>query len=76
MDEAGVPIASLERELHGDAMYQSPKLERFGTLRQLITAPFATLGMYPSLAAGSLPFGAGNCGPNVPVGDPSACGRS
>jgi len=28
------------------------------------------------LAAGSLPVGVGNCGPNVPVGDPSACGRS
>jgi len=76
MDEIGAPIASLRRNLYGDAMYESPKLERFGTLRQLVTAPFASLAMSPMLAAGSLPVGVGNCGPNVPVGDPSACGRS
>lgn len=57
-------------------MYQTPKLERFGTLRQLTAAPFAALGINNSLMAGSLPVGAGDCGPNVPLGDPSACGRS
>jgi hypothetical protein len=57
-------------------MYQTPKLERFGTLRQLTAAPFSALGTPLSLAGGSLPVGAGDCGPNVPVGDPSACGRS
>ncbi len=76
MEESGVPIASLGREPYGDTMYESPKLERFGTLRQLVTAPFASLGMSPMLAAGSLPVGVGNCGPDIPVGDPSACGRS
>jgi hypothetical protein len=57
-------------------MYESPKLERFGTLRDLTRAPFAALGASLSLASGSLPLGAGDCGPNVPIGDPSACGRS
>jgi hypothetical protein len=57
-------------------MYESPKLERFGTLRQLITAPLAALNTVASLAAGPLPMGVGDCGPNVPLGDPSACGRS
>jgi len=57
-------------------MYEPPKLERFGTLRQLTAAPFAALGVSLSLASGSLPIGAGECGPNVPLGDPSACGRS
>lgn len=57
-------------------MYKSPKLERFGTLRELTAAPFATLGIALSLANGPLPLGAGDCGPNVPLGDPSACGRS
>jgi hypothetical protein len=76
MDESGVPIANLSRELLGDTMYESPKLERFGTLRQIVMAPFASLGMSRMLAAGSLPVGVGNCGPNVPVGDPSACSRS
>jgi len=56
-------------------MYQAPKLERFGTLRQLTAAPFSALGTPLSLASGSLPVG-GDCGPNVPLGDPSACGRS
>jgi hypothetical protein len=56
-------------------MYHAPKLERFGTLRQLTAAPFSTLGTPLSLASGSLPIG-GDCGPNVPLGDPSACGRS
>ena len=56
-------------------MYEAPKLERFGTLRQLTAAPFAALGTSLSLASGSL-IGGGDCGPNVPVGDPSACGRS
>ena len=60
----------------GDVMYQTPKLERFGTLRQLTAAPFSALGTPLSLASGSLPVGAGDCGPNVPLGDPSACGRS
>ena len=49
-------------------MYQSPKLERFGTLRQLTAAPFPALGTSFSFASGSLPIGAGDCGPNVPVG--------
>jgi len=57
-------------------MYEPPRLERFGTLRQLTAAPFAALGTVASLAAGSLPVGVGECGPNVPLGDPSACGRS
>lgn len=57
-------------------MYQSPRLERFGTLRQLTAASFAALGTPLSLASGSLPLGGGDCGPNVPLGDPSACGRS
>jgi len=61
--------------LVGDRMYHPPKLERFGTLRQLTAAPFAALGAPLSLASGS-PLGAGDCGPNVPLGDPSACGRS
>lgn len=76
VDEAGVAIANLRREPVGDAMYETPKLERFGTLRQLTAAPFSALGMPLSLASGSLPVGAGDCGPNVPLGDPSACGRS
>jgi hypothetical protein len=57
-------------------MYQKPKLERFGTLRELTAAPFSTLGTPLALASGSLPVGVGDCGPNVPIGDPSACGRS
>lgn len=57
-------------------MYQKPKLERFGTLRELTASPFSALGTPFSLASGSLPIGAGDCGPNVPLGDPSACGRS
>jgi hypothetical protein len=56
-------------------MYESPRLERLGTLRQLTAAPFSALGNPMSLASGSLPM-AGDCGPNVPIGDPSACGRS
>jgi hypothetical protein len=74
--EPGAPIARLDHELVGAVMYQSPKLERFGTLRQLTAAPFSALGSSLSLAGGSLPIGAGDCDPNVPVGDPSACGRS
>jgi len=57
-------------------MYEKPKLERLGTLRQLTAAPFSALGGQMSLASGSLPVGVGDCGPNVPIGDPSACGRS
>ena len=57
-------------------MYEKPYLERLGTLRQLTAAPFAALGTSLSLASGSLPIGVGDCGPNVPIGDPSACGRS
>jgi hypothetical protein len=57
-------------------MYEKPKLERFGTLRELTAAPFSALAAPFSLASGSLPIGAGDCGPNVPLGDPSACGRS
>ena len=57
-------------------MYLKPKLERFGTLRELTAAPFATLGTPLALASGSLPVGVGDCGPNVPLGDPSACARS
>jgi len=57
-------------------MYQKPLLERLGTLRQLTAAPFSVLGAPMSLASGSLPVGVGDCGPNVPIGDPSACGRS
>lgn len=71
-----MPIAKLSRDPVGDDMYQTPKLERFGTLRELTTAPFSALGTPLSLASGSLPVGAGDCGPNVPIGDPSACGRS
>lgn len=74
--EPGAAIASLDHEPVGVVMYQPPKLERFGTLRQLTAAPFAALGVSLSLSSGSLPIGAGDCGPNVPVGDPSACGRS
>lgn len=55
-------------------MYQAPKLERIGTLRQLTAAPYSALGTPMSIASGSLPVG--DCGPNVPLGDPSACGRS
>jgi len=29
-----------------------------------------------SLAGGPLSLGTGGCNPNVPIGDPSACGRS
>lgn len=57
-------------------MYQTPKLERFGTLRQLATTVLAPLTATLSLAAGPLTVGVGDCGPNIPVGDPSACGRS
>ena len=57
-------------------MYESPRLERFGTLRQLTAAPYTALGATAALAVGSLPMGAGDCGPNIPLGDPSACGRS
>lgn len=57
-------------------MYAPPRLERFGTLRDLTAAPFGALGTASSLAAGSLPVGVGECGPNIPLGDPSACGRS
>jgi len=74
--ETGLPIARLDHESVGALMYEPPKLERFGTLRQLTAAPFAALGVSLSLASGSLPIGAGECGPNVPLGDPSACGRS
>lgn len=73
--ESGVSLARLIRKHVGDHMYQAPKLERFGTLRQLTAAPFSALGTPLSLASGSLPVG-GDCGPNVPLGDPSACGRS
>ena len=44
--------------------------------RQLTAAPFSVLGTASSLASGSLPVGVGECGPNIPLGDPSACGRS
>jgi len=74
--EPGAAIARLDHEPVGAVMYQPPKLERFGTLRQLTAAPFSALGVSLSLASGSLPIGAGDCSPNVPVGDPSACGRS
>jgi hypothetical protein len=57
-------------------MYERPTLERFGTLRQLTAAPFSALQTPLALASGSLPLGTGDCGPNVPLGDPSACGRS
>jgi hypothetical protein len=57
-------------------MYEKPRLERLGTLRQLTAAPFSALGTPMSLASGALPVGVGDCGPNVPIGDPSACGRS
>ena len=57
-------------------MYYPPRLERLGTLRQLTAAPFSALGTPMVRASGSLPVGAGDCGPNVPLGDPSACGRS
>jgi hypothetical protein len=57
-------------------MYDPPRLERFGTLRQLTAAPFSAVGAAASLSAGSLPAGMGECGPNIPLGDPSACGRS
>jgi hypothetical protein len=57
-------------------MYEKPHLERLGTLRQLTAAPFSALGTSMSLASGALPVGVGDCGPNVPIGDPSACGRS
>jgi hypothetical protein len=56
-------------------MYQKPILERFGSLRQLTAAPFAALGTPMSLASGAMSTAAG-CGPNIPIGDPSACGRS
>jgi hypothetical protein len=54
-------------------MYVAPKLERFGTLRQLTAASFAALGVSAAQAGGPLPV---DCDPNVPIGDPSACGRS
>jgi hypothetical protein len=73
--EAGVSLARLHCEPVGEPMYEAPKLQRFGTLRQLTAAPFSALGTPLSLASGSLPI-AGDCGPNVPLGDPSACGRS
>jgi hypothetical protein len=57
-------------------MYEKPTLERFGTLRQLTAAAFTSLGTPMSLASSSLSAGAGGCGPNIPLGDPSACGRS
>ena len=57
-------------------MYEKPQLERLGTLRQLTAAPFTALGAAMSLTSGSLPVGLGDCGPTVPIGDPSACGRS
>ena len=76
MAESGVTIAGLSSKPVGDLMYESPKLERFGTLRDLTAAPFSALGAPFSLASGSLPISAGECGPNVPLGDPSACGRS
>ena len=34
-------------------MYQAPKLERFGTLRELTATPFSALGTPLSLASGS-----------------------
>jgi len=34
-------------------MYQSPQLERFGTLRELTATPFSALGTPVSLASGS-----------------------
>ena len=57
-------------------LYEKPTLERFGTLRQLTMASLGVPGTLMSLAGGSLSLGAGGCGPNVPLGDPSACGRS
>jgi hypothetical protein len=56
-------------------MYQKPTLERLGTLRQLTAAPFVALGAPMSLISSSA-LGAGGCGPNIPLGDPSACARS
>jgi hypothetical protein len=37
-------------------MYEAPKLQRFGTLRQLTAASFSALGTRWSLASGSLPI--------------------
>lgn len=56
-------------------MYEKPMLERFGTLRQLTAAPFSALTGPFALSSSSM-MGAGGCGPNIPLGDPSACGRS
>ena len=66
-------IAKFESEPDGDLMYVPPKLERFGTLRQLTAASFAALSVTALQAGGPLPV---DCDPNVPIGDPSACGRS
>lgn len=71
--ESGVVIARTQSEPDGDLMYVAPKLERFGTLRQLTAASFAALGVSAAQAGGPLPV---DCDPNVPIGDPSACGRS
>ena len=57
-------------------MYEKPRLERFGTLRQLTAAPFTMLGSPLSVTASSLSLGSAGCDPNVPLGDPSACSRS
>jgi hypothetical protein len=56
-------------------MYEKPILERFGSLRQLTAAPLVAVGTPMSLVSGSM-SAAGGCGPNIPIGDPSACGRS
>jgi hypothetical protein len=73
MVESGVVIARCQIIPDGDLMYVTPILERFGTLRQLTAAPFAALSLSMAQAGGPLPV---DCGPNVPLGDPSACGRS
>ena len=57
-------------------MYEKPTLERFGSLRQLTTAAFPSIGTTTSLATSSMSLGGGGCGTNIPLGDPSACGRS
>ncbi|MFN8571941.1 MAG: lasso RiPP family leader peptide-containing protein [Gemmatimonadaceae bacterium] len=53
-------------------MYQAPKLEKFGTFRQL------TLGRLGKTVIGddAIPGIGLDCNPNVPPSDPTGCIRS
>ena len=56
-------------------MYQAPKLEKFGTFRQLTQTRVNGSGK-TAIGDDLIPGIGLDCNPHAPVGDPTACIRS